>query len=105
MSDRTRGNGARSCQTRFRSDIGNFFFNVRIIKHWKGLSREVVESPFLQVLKRDVDVVLRDMVLVDLAVLGLQLDLVGVLRFFPNMYDSLLLDICCKHGKKTDPNP
>lgn len=84
-------------------DTGKFYFNERIIKHWKGLPRELAESLSLEALKRDVDVVPRDMVLVD-PVLGLQLDSVGVLRVFSNLNDSLILDTGCKHGKKTDPN-
>lgn len=42
-----------------------------VVKHWKILRREVIESPSLELFTRYVDVVLRDMVLVlDLAVLS-----------------------------------
>lgn len=34
----------------------------KIVNSWNRLAREVVESPSLQVFKRDVDVALRDMV-------------------------------------------
>jgi len=61
ISNRMRGNDFKLHQGRFRLDISKHFFSKRMIKHWNWLSREMVESPSLEV-KKCVDVVFKDAV-------------------------------------------
>jgi len=61
-SNRMSGNVLRLHWWRFRLDIRNNFFSKRVVRHCNRVPKEVVESPFLEVFKKCVDMALQDMV-------------------------------------------
>jgi len=61
-SDRTRGNGLKLHQGRFRLDIGKNVFTGRVVGHRTRLPKAVGESPSLEGFRNHLDVALGDMV-------------------------------------------
>ncbi|GAB0188708.1 triadin [Grus japonensis] len=61
-SHRTRGNGFRLKEWRFRLDIRKKLFTVRVVRYWNRLPREVVAAPSLEVFKARLDEALGNVV-------------------------------------------
>ncbi|KFP51308.1 hypothetical protein N323_03997, partial [Cathartes aura] len=55
-------NGSKLKEGRFRLDIKEKFFTVRVVRHWNRLPREAVDAPSLEVFKARLDGALSNLV-------------------------------------------
>ena len=61
-SDRTRDNGFKLKEGRFKLDVRKKFFTLRVVRHWHRLPREAVDAPSLEFFKASLDGALSNLV-------------------------------------------
>jgi len=61
-SDRTRGNGFRMKEGRFRLDIRKKFFTMSVVRPWHRLPKEVVDAPSLETFRVRLDGALSNLI-------------------------------------------
>lgn len=61
-SDRTRNNGCKLKEKKFRLDIMKKLFTVNVMRSWNKLPREVVKAPTLSEFKARLDKTLGELV-------------------------------------------
>jgi len=67
--NRTRCNGFKLREGRFRLDTRKKFFTMRVVKHWKRLPREVADAPSLENFKARLDGALSNLVWLKISLL------------------------------------
>jgi len=60
--DKTRGNGFKLKEGRFRLDRRKKFFRMRVVRQWHRLPREVVDAASLETLKFRLDGALSNLI-------------------------------------------
>jgi len=67
--DRTKSNGFKLREGRFRLNIRKKFFTLRVVKSWNGLPRELLEAPSLEKFKAKLDGALSNLIQLKMSLL------------------------------------